>query len=132
MELHIKIIGGLFILLAILHVFFPKYFNWENELSSLSLMNRQMIRVHLFFIGFGLFLVGLLCLTSSDGLLNTSFGRRVSLGLGIFWAVRLYVQFFVYSRNLWKGKTFETVVHILLSLFWTYISLVFILGYFAG
>jgi len=131
MELQIKIIGGLFILLAILHVFFPKYFNWNYELSSLSLMNRQMVQVHLFFIGFGLFLVGLLCLTSSDGLLNTSFGRRVSFGLGIFWVVRLYVQFFVYSRNLWKGKAFETTVHILLSLFWTYASIVFILGYFA-
>jgi hypothetical protein len=131
MELQIKIIGGLFMLLALLHVFFPKYFNWNNELNSLSLMNRQMVQVHLFFIAFGLFLVGLLCLTSSDGLLNTLFGRRVSLGLGIFWAVRLYFQFFVYSGKLWKGKAFETTVHILLSLFWSYVSLVFILGYFA-
>jgi hypothetical protein len=130
MELHIKIIGGLFILLAVLHVFFPKYFNWKNELRSLSLMNRQMIRVHLFFIAFGLFLVGLLCLTSGTELLNTSIGRRISLGLGIFWAVRLYVQFFVYSGKLWKGKPFEAMVHILLSLFWAYISVVFILAYF--
>ena len=131
MELQIRIIGGLFILLAILHVFFPKYFNWNNELTSLSLMNRQMIRVHLFFIGFGLFLLGLLCLTSSDELLNTSLGQRISLGLGIFWAVRLYVQFFVYSGKLWRGKAFETMVHILLSLFWTYVSVIFILAYFA-
>ena len=86
-------------------------------------MNRQMIRVHLFFIGLGLFLVGLLCLTSGDGLLNTSLGRRISLGLGIFWAVRLYVQFFVYSGKLWRGKAFETMVHILLSLLWTYVNL---------
>jgi hypothetical protein len=130
MELHIKIIGGLFILLAVLHVFFPKYFNWKNELGSLSLMNRQMIQVHLFFIGFGVFLVGLLCLTSSKELLNTSIGKKISLGLGIFWAVRLYVQFFVYSGKLWNGKAFETIVHILLSLFWTYVTAVFILGYF--
>jgi hypothetical protein len=132
MELHIKIIGGLFILLAVFHVFFPKYFKWKNDLSSLSLMNRQMIQVHLFFIAFGIFLVGLLCLTSSDGLLDTSIGRRISLGLGIFWAVRLYVQFFAYSRKLWKGKPFETMVHILLSFFWTYASLVFILVYLSG
>ena len=130
MELHIKIIGGLFILLAVLRVFFPKYFNWKNELGSLSLMNRQMIQVHLFFIGFGVFLVGLLCLTSSKELLNTSIGKKISLGLGIFWAVRLYVQFFVYSGKLWNGKALETIVHILLSLFWTYVTAVFILGYF--
>jgi len=132
MEWQIKIIGGLFIILAVLHMFFPKYFNWKKELNSLSLMNRQMIRVHLFFIAFGIFLLGLLCLTSGKELLNTSMGKRISLGLGIFWAVRLYVQFFVYSGKLWKGKAFETGVHILLSLFWIYVSLIFTLAYFAG
>jgi hypothetical protein len=129
MELQIKIIGGLFILLAFLHVFFPKYFNWKQELSSLSLISRQMMYVHLFFIALGIFLLGLLCLTSSGALLNTQLGKRISLGIGIFWAIRLYAQFFVYSPKLWKGKTFETAVHILFSLFWTYASAIFILGY---
>ena len=129
MELQIKIIGGLFILLAFLHVFFPKYFNWKQELRSLSLINRQMMYVHLFFIAFGIFLLGLLCLTSSDALLNSTFGKRISLGLGIFWAARLYVQFFVYSPKLWKGNAFETMVHMLFSLFWAYLSTIFILGY---
>ena len=131
MELQIKIIGGLFILLAFLHIFFPKYFNWKQELGSLSLINRQMMYVHTFFIAFGIFLLGLLCLTSSDALLNTTFGRRVSLGIGIFWTVRLYVQFFVFSPDLWKGRAFETMIHILFSLFWAYISTIFVLGYLA-
>jgi hypothetical protein len=127
--LQIKIIGGLFILLAFLHVFFPKYFNWKQELGSLSLINRQMMYVHMFFIGFGVFLLGLLCLTSSEALLDTAFGKRISLGLGIFWAARLYVQLFVYSPTLWKGRAFETMVHILLCLFWAYVSTIFLLGY---
>ena len=131
MELQIKIIGGLFILLAFLHIFFPKYFHWKQELGSLSLINREMMYVHTFFIAFGIFLMGLLCLTSSDALLNSTFGRRVSLGIGIFWAVRLYVQFFVFSTNLWRGKPFETMIHILFSLFWTYVSIIFVLGYLA-
>ena len=132
MELQIKIIGGLFILLALLHVFFSKYFNWKTELGSLSLMNRQMMYVHMFFIAFGVFLLGLLCLTSSDTFLNTTLGKRISLGLGIFCIVRLYVQFFVYSTKLWKGKAFETMVHILFSLFWAYVSTIFMLGYLEG
>ena|SRR5258708_21057 len=131
MELHLKIIGSLLILIAFLHFFFPKYFNWKQELNSLSIMNRQMMYVHLFFIAFGVFLVGLLCLTSSNKLLNTTLGKRISLGLGIFWAVRLYVQFFGYSSNLWKGKSLETFVHVLFSIIWTYVSTVFILAYLA-
>jgi len=129
MELQVKIIWCLFILLALLHISFPRYFNWKQELSSLSLINRQMMWVHLFFIALLVFLLGLLCLTSSDALLHTAFGRRVSLGLGIFWAVRLYVQFFVYSVKLWRGKKLETFVHILFSIFWAYASVLFILGY---
>ena len=132
MELQIKIIGCLFILLAFLHIFFPKYFNWKQELSSLSLINRQMMYVHMFFIALGVFLLGLLCLVSSDALLHTTFGRQISLGLGIFWAVRLCFQFFVYSGKLWKGKVFETIVHILFSLFWAYVSIVFMLGYLSN
>jgi len=129
MEWQIKIIGCLFILLAFLHVFFPKYFNWRVELGSLSLINRQMMYVHLFFIAFGVFLLGLLCLTSSHTLSSTGLGRHLCLGLGIFWAVRLYVQFFVYSGALWKGKTFETIVHIFFSLLWAYVSTIFFLAY---
>jgi len=131
MEVQIKIIGCLFILLAFFHIAFPKYFNWKQDLGSLSLINREMMYIHTFFIAFGIFLMGLLCLTSSDALLNTTFGKRVSLGIGIFWAVRLYFQFFVFSRNLWKGKAFETTVHILFALFWTYVSAIFLLGYLA-
>ncbi len=127
MLVQLKIIGGLFILLAFLHVFFPKYFHWKQDLAPLSLINRQMMYVHLFFIALLVFLLGLLCLTSADALLNTQLGKRISLGLGLFWAIRLYVQFFVYSPKLWKGKRFETSMHILFSLFWAYVSTIFII-----
>jgi hypothetical protein len=129
MELQIKIIGGLFILLAFLHIFFPKYFNWKEELGSLSLINRQMMYVHMFFIAFGVFLLGFLCLISPEALLATAFGKRISLGLGIFWAARLYVQLFVYSPKLWKGRAVETMVHLLFCLFWAYVSTIFLLGF---
>jgi len=131
MELHLKIIGIFLIILSLLHFSFPKYFNWKLELSSLSIMNRQLMYVHSFFIAFVVFLMGLLCLTSSNELVNTVFGKRISLGLGIFWAVRLCVQFFGYSSKLWKGKSFETTVHILFSIFWIYLSAIFILTYLA-
>jgi len=90
-------------------------------------MNREMMYVHTFFIAFTLLLIGVLCLTSSKELVETALGKRISLGLGIFWIVRLYVQFFGYSSKTWKGKPFETIVHILFSIFWTYLSAIFIL-----
>ncbi len=130
MEVHLKPIGISLIALAAIHLIFPKYFNWEKELASLSLMNRQMMKVHTFFIAFIVFLMGLLCLSSADELVNTNLGRKMSLGLGIFWTVRLIIQFFGYSSALWKGKKFETSMHILFSLFWTYLSVIFLVIYF--
>lgn len=126
MEQHLKIIGLLLIALALIHVIFPKYFNWKQELSYLSLINKQIMQVHSFFIGVTVFLMGLLCLTCSGELIGTVLGKRISLGLAIFWTIRLVVQFFGYSPKVWRGKTFETTVHILFSILWVYLSVIFI------
>jgi hypothetical protein len=125
MELHIKIIGILLIALALLHVIFPKYFNWKEELQRISLINRQVMIIHTFFIAFVLLLMGLLCYTSADELVETPLGRKVALGFSIFWITRLVIQFVGYSSELWKGKRFETAVHILFSAIWIYLSVVF-------
>ena len=129
MELHLKIIGFCLIGLGLVHAIFPRQFNWKQELSSLSIVNREMMYVHTFFIAFTLFLVGLLCLTSATDLVNTTLGKRISLGLGIFFSLRLLFQFFGYSSKTWKGKTFETIVHILFSIFWTYITAIYFIIY---
>lgn len=125
MEIHFNIIGVLLMGLALVHVIFPRYFHWKEDLQPLRLINRQMMLVHTFFIAVVVFLMGLLCVTSARDLIETRLGHTISLGLGIFWVLRLMVQFFVYSSELWRGKRFETTVHIIFSLLWVYLSVVF-------
>ena len=132
MEIHIQIIGTLLIVLSLIHVIFPRYFNWKSELQHLSLINRQMMTVHTFFIALTVFLIGLLCVTSASELIVTSLGKKISLGLAVFWTIRLFTQIFIYSPKLWKGKTFETIIHIIFSLFWTYLSVVFFTIYYTN
>lgn len=84
-----------------------------------------MMKTHTFFIALTVFLMGLLCLTSADALLNTVLGKRIMMGFAIFWTIRLILQFFGYSSKLWRGKTFETIVHFVFGLFWAYVSVVF-------
>jgi len=132
MELHLKIAGVLLIGLAFLHTVFPKRFKWKEELASLSLLSRQVMYVHTFFIALIILLMGLLCVTSATDLVTTPLGKRVCFGLAIFWVMRLVVQFFGYSPELWRGKPFETVMHILFSLLWVYLSAVFIFAAFSG
>ncbi len=127
MEFHLKAIGIILIVLAAVHAIFPRYFEWRIQLGSLSVINRQMMYVHTLFIALGVFLMGVLCLTSSGDIIGTTLGKRIAIGFGIFWLVRLLVQFFGYSSELWKGKKFETFVHILFVLLWTYFTAIFLM-----
>lgn len=132
MELHLNVIGFLLIVLALIHAVFPKYFNWTNELSAISLINRQMMYVHTLFIALIVLLMGLLCLVSPKDIIETALGNKLALGLCIFWTVRLGTQFFGYSPKLWRGRKFETTIHILFSFLWTYLSVVFFVVYWSG
>lgn len=129
MELHLTIIGIILILIAVIHFGFPKYFKWDQELISLSMINRQMMYVHSFFIAFTLLLMGILCLVAANELIETPLGKKICLGIGLFWTARLFVQFFGSSKKNWKGKRFETSMHILFSILWTYLSVVFLTIY---
>ncbi|WP_407481710.1 hypothetical protein [Elizabethkingia meningoseptica] len=127
MEIHYKIVGVLLMILALIHLSFSKRFHWKEELRGLSLINRQMMVVHTFFIALTVFLMGVICLTNTEALITTPLGKTISLGFGIFWIIRLVFQFFVYSPDLWKGKRFETIIHIIFTLLWIYISSVFLI-----
>lgn len=117
------------VLLAFLHFVFPRHFKWKDELLGLSLINKQLMYVHTFFIALVVLLMGVFCIYSTEDLVKTLLGKQLCFGLFIFWGVRLIFQFFVYSPSLWKGKRFETWVHVLFSLLWTYFTTVFFLGY---
>ncbi len=129
MEIQLKITGVVLIILALVHVLFPRYFNWKEEFQKVSLVNTQMMYVHTFFIGFTVLLMGVLCVSATEELIHTAFGRKIALGFSVFWGIRLGIQFFGYSVVLWKGKTFETIVHIVFVVLWLYLTLLFLYVY---
>ncbi|RZK33752.1 MAG: hypothetical protein EOO90_31800, partial [Pedobacter sp.] len=123
--LHLKIVGFILVVLAFVHIVFPKYFAWKEQLKSLTLINKQLMYVHTFFIAVTTLLMGVLCMLCAKDLTTTAFGQKIAFGLALFWGMRLFFQFFVYSKDLWKGKRFETCVHIIFSILWLYITVVF-------
>ena len=127
MEIHLKIVGGLMVGLSLLHAVFPRRFKWKEELASITLLSRQVMYVHTFFIALAVMLMGILCITSSELLVGTELGKRIAFGFAVFWIARLVIQFFGYSSKLWKGRPFETTVHVLFSATWVYFSLILVL-----
>lgn len=120
------------VLLASMHIVIPRYFKWEKELAAASIITRQILYVHTFFIAFIVLLMGLLCIRHTGDLLHTSLGQQICLGLFLFWCTRLVFQFLVYSSQTWKGKRFETIMHVVFSGLWLYFSGVFLYSYLHG
>lgn len=129
MKIHLRIVGSLLIALSLMHIIIPKYFKWEQELTSLSLITKQILYVHTFFIAFIVLLMGLLCLSYSHELVHDPFGKVISMGLFGFWLTRLIFQFLVYSPKVWRGKRFETAMHVVFAVIWFYFTAVFLFSY---
>lgn len=120
------------IVLALIHAVFPRYFDWKNDLCGLSLINRQVMYVHTFFIAVTVLLMGILSFTAAGELIETNLGRKICLGLGVFWFLRLLIQFFGYSSELWRGKKIETVIHVVFSIIWSYFTIVYLRIFLLG
>ena len=53
-------------------------------------------------------------------------------GMAIFWFLRLLVQFFGYSSELWRGKRRETIIHRVFAMVWLYLALLFLVVALSG
>lgn len=122
---HLRTVGVLMALLAIVNLFVPGRFNWREELSRVSLLNRQIFVAHTVFIVLLIVLMSALLLTSAEALLEpTRVSRAVLLGLTIFWGLRMLMQWFFYSPQVWRGNRLHTVLHGVFSLGWVYVTTV--------
>jgi hypothetical protein len=126
LEISLRLAGLLLIVLAAAHVTFPKRFHWADELPRLSLLNRQMFLVHVWYIVFTVASMGVLSLVFTEVLIERSpLARFVLAWLCFFWLSRLVVQWFVYDRALWVGNRVHTGVHVCFTAMWCYLSLVY-------
>ena len=124
--LNLRIVGVLMAGLAVINLFVPRRFHWDEELARLSLLNRQIFQAHSVFLILTLALFSALLLTCGPALLEpTRLGRAVLAGLTIFWTLRMLMQWFFYSSQIWRGDRFFTVMHGLFSVAWVYVSTVF-------
>ncbi|MEO8351920.1 MAG: hypothetical protein ABI680_09320 [Chthoniobacteraceae bacterium] len=122
----LRIAGAGLILLAAVHVPIGRHLKWREESERLSLVNAAIFRVHTFFICLVLVMMGLPCLFDPGVFLEASrAGRWLAWSFSAFWLIRLYVQWFVYQADLWRGKRIETFAHLWFTLVWTALAALF-------
>lgn len=122
---HLRFSGLLLILLGLAHTRFGRYLHWKTDLLKVAPVNRQVFLVHCFYIASMLVMIGSLCLFLPIALLERQpLSRAVLGGMTLVWASRLWIQWFVFDRALWRDHTINRRIHYLLSVFWAYLTTV--------
>jgi hypothetical protein len=91
---------GLYCLgMAVFHSFFTRLFNWKEELSRLSIVNKAIIRIANLRLIYFFVLVSLICFLFPDELTTTPLGRFFMIGMSVFWFTRAIEQIFFLKVN---------------------------------
>ncbi len=122
----LRLAGAGPITLALLHVPMGRQLRWSEEAASMSPAGESIFHVHTLFVCVMLVLLGLPALVAPHVFLVVSPAGAWLAGmcLAIF-ALRLWVQWFVFPAALWRGKQFETAMHLLFTLIWSALTLLF-------
>jgi hypothetical protein len=127
--LHLRLTGVVMASLVVVNLVVPGRFHWREEMSRLSLVNRQIFQAHSVFLVLTLALFSALLLTCGAALLEpTRLSRAVLFGLTVFWGLRMLMQWCFYSPLIWRGHRFNTLMHYTFSAVCVYVTTVFALA----
>jgi hypothetical protein len=122
----LRLAGAGLLALAAVHIPIGRHLQWRTDAARMAPVNTSIFHVHTLFICLMLVLMGLPCLLDPQVLLEKSrAGAWLAWSFASFWAVRLYCQWYVYPRELWRGKRLETSVHVWFTLVWLSLTTLF-------
>jgi RsiW-degrading membrane proteinase PrsW (M82 family) len=101
----------------------PYRLRWREDLAKLTSFNRKLMWVHGGFAVYTIVSFGVLTLLLHDELLSDQRAAvALSLFIGIYWLLRIIVDFTYYSNADWPpGKGF-VIGHLLLTLLFVFLS----------
>ncbi|MFD8754838.1 hypothetical protein ACFV0O_28205 [Kitasatospora sp. NPDC059577] len=126
LEAQLHLVGAALVAMGLFHAVLPRAIGWPADLRGTALLTRQVSYAHVFFIGLGCTLLGLLPLCLAPDLLaGTRLGTALLAGQTLFWGLRWLFEFAVFSPKLWRGDPLRTAAHLALSVLWTWVTAVF-------
>ena len=118
------------IALAIVNFFLPRLMSWEEELARLSRLPREVFHVHAWFVSITLALFGVLTWRFAEDFASgaSPLAKWLTTGIGIFWTIRLILQWTYYSASHWRGQGLRMVAHLVLTSIYFGWAAVYLLG----
>ena len=101
----------------------PHRLGWKEDLAKLTPFNRKLMWVHGGFTVYTILSFGVLTLLLHDEMLRgQAAGLALAAFIGLYWFLRVLVDFIYYEHSDWpKGRAF-TVGHVLLVLLFVFLS----------
>lgn len=103
MEILIKLGGIYHILLIIFHLLFWRIFNWQQDLRSLSFINRQTMQVLNITLIFVFLIFAWISLFHTQELLLTPLGKNLLILISLLWIGRSVLQVVFYKLKHWAS-----------------------------
>ncbi|VAX20298.1 hypothetical protein MNBD_NITROSPINAE04-1102 [hydrothermal vent metagenome] len=106
METLIKLGGVYNIILVIFHLLFWRIFNWNEDLRSLSFLNRSTMQVINLSLTIVFVIFANISLAHTHELLSTSLGESLLLSISLLWFARSFMQVKFYKLRHWGSIAF--------------------------
>ena len=106
METLIKAGGFYNIILVIFHLLFWRIFNWEQELRSVSSLNRSIMPVVNLSLTFVFVIFAYISLVHSTELLTSPLGNSLLILIALFWLARSLLQVIFFKLDHWLSSAF--------------------------
>lgn len=110
-------IGGMFHLLcAVLHIIFPRMFNWYQRLAPLPDSDRSVISINLNIMNYCLMffwiVFAVIPFFHAEALMNTALGKTLLTGIVAFWFMRIFILKPVYEGISTKESIVSGIVFV--------------------
>ena len=113
LELFLRIVAIAQVALAVLSYFLPRILKWEADIARMSLLVREVFRIHSWFISLTLLIWGVLTwrFAAEFAQAPTELSRWLCGSIAVFWGIRCGLQWLHYSPAHWRGIPSRTVIH---------------------
>jgi len=86
----------------------------KEDLNRLPLLVREVFQVHVWFISVTLIIFAVMTFRFAGEMNANPVCRWLAAGIGLFWALRMVLQFAYYSSSHWRGQPGRTAIHVAL------------------
>jgi|ERR1051325_648273 hypothetical protein len=120
--------------IAVLNLFLVRLFRWQEALTRMPLLMREVFQVHAWFISVTLAIFGAITWRFAGQMAGggNPLGRWLAAGIGMFWAIRTVLQVAYYSSSHWRGRPARLLAHVTLLVLYGGFAAVYLCCAFGG